>query len=250
MKTALLLHGQPRFVEECFNYIKTNLLIPNNCDVFIHMWYDDALVNNPYKFGGSGGWINQRIKQNIDKKIIELYGPVSYSIEAEKSFKNSALNFESSIKKYFKGALERPDREPNFRDRTINNMYSMWYSVAKVNDLKKCHELKNDFKYDYVIHTRTDLELRQPIICSQYDNNALYYIDMGQPDGMVSDWINFGSSEIMDNYSSIFVNIETYLKLLLKERNVFCNELLIRKVCDLFNISYKSYGWHATLPRF
>jgi len=250
MRVALLLHGQPRFVEQSFNYINSNLIVPNKCDVFAHFWYDNTLIENPYKYGGTGNWINQRIPKDIDKKIIELYNPITYSIDSSVEFKNSSLSFDESIKKYYKGALEKPELEPDFRNRQIKNMHSLWYSVMKVNELKKCYELKNDFKYDMVIQTRFDLELKTIINCLNHNNNSLYYAEMGQPDGMISDWINFGSSEIMDNYASIFVNIDTYIKYLLKERNVFCNELLIRKICDIFSIPFIGHSWNITLPRF
>lgn len=250
MRTALLIHGQPRFVEQCFPYINNNIIIPNSCDVFIHSWYDSSLIDFPYKYGGTGNWVHQRIPKDIDKKIIELYNPISYLIEPSKKFKNASLDFSNSISKYYKGALERPNLEPDFRNRQINNMYSLWYSVMQANILKKNYELANDFKYDTIIQTRFDLEIKNPITCSTYDKNVLHYMEMGQPDGMIADWINFGSSEIMDNYASIFLNIETHINQLLKERTVFCNELLIRKICDFFNIKYSAHSFNITLPRF
>ena len=44
MRIALLLSGQPRFIEEGSKYIIPNVCEGNNVDTFCHFWMDDALV--------------------------------------------------------------------------------------------------------------------------------------------------------------------------------------------------------------
>ena len=54
MRIALLLSGQPRFIEEGSEYILKNICEGNNVDTFTHFWMDDSLITKPYKFGGAG----------------------------------------------------------------------------------------------------------------------------------------------------------------------------------------------------
>ena len=150
MKTAIIICGQPRFVEECFPLINENLIGPNSPDVFAHLWFSEEMCDEPYKYGGAGQWKNQRIKKDSIEKFSELYNPTLLEVEKPKTFLNSNINFEESLKKYFYGAIDNKE-EPDFRFRTIRDNYSAKYSLLKSNMLKKTYELENDFKYDYVI---------------------------------------------------------------------------------------------------
>jgi hypothetical protein len=42
MRIALLLSGQPRFIEEGSEYILKNICEGNNVDTFTHFWMDDS----------------------------------------------------------------------------------------------------------------------------------------------------------------------------------------------------------------
>ena len=82
-----------------------------------------------------------------------------------------------------------------------------------------------------------------------YDMDFLYYQEMGQPDNMVSDWINFSNSKNMDIFSSIFNNFEYLSKICLKNYNAYSPESLIRAVCDKFEIKTKGISFGVELPR-
>ena len=77
MRIALLLSGQPRFIEEGSEYILKNVCEGNNVDTFCHFWMDDGLITKPYKFGGAGGWVHQRIDSKAVDKAFEIYRPVT-----------------------------------------------------------------------------------------------------------------------------------------------------------------------------
>lgn len=249
MKTAVIFCGQPRFVEECFPAIKRNIISPNKADVFAHLWFGEEITDNPYKHGGAGGWENQRIKSNAIEKFKDLYLPLSLLVERPRKFRNSSIHFEKSLERYFWGAIDNP-KEPNFKSRTIRDNYSAKYSLLQSNLLKKNYELENDFKYDCVIKIRTDLICHAPIIASDYDLEYIHYKEMGQKDGMISDWMNLGSSKNMDVYSSVFSTFELALDACLKDTGAYCNELLIRKTLDFFNIKTAGNNWNLDLPRF
>jgi hypothetical protein len=77
----------------------------------------------------------------------------------------------------------------------------------------------------------------------------LHYQEMGQPDRMVSDWINFSNSKNMDTYSSIFNNFENLTKICLSNYGAYSPESLIRAICDVFNIQTQSHSFGIELPR-
>ena len=63
MRIALCFSGQPRFVSEVSQLIKANVIGEYDVDVFAHLWFDEDLQTKPYKYGGDGGWKDQRIFQ-------------------------------------------------------------------------------------------------------------------------------------------------------------------------------------------
>jgi hypothetical protein len=146
---------------------------------------------------------------NIDLQLIELYKPKAFLIEPPKNFINK--NF-----KIPPARLERSKKMNNHKSWTdeehtsyiIKQLYSMYYSIYKSNELKELYALENGINYDYVIRLRFDLLPKQHIVCENYDPNYIYYLETGQPDNLISDWFNFGSNSIMNVYSSLFLHIE------------------------------------------
>ena len=101
MKIALCFSGQPRFVQECSEYIKQNVIRDYDVDVFVHLWFDEDLQNNPYKYGGNGDWVNQRISDSAVDVFKSIYNPVTISVEKSKKFIDSKLHFETSLNRYW-----------------------------------------------------------------------------------------------------------------------------------------------------
>lgn len=251
MKIALCFSGQPRFVSECSEYIKQNVIRDYDVDVFAHLWFDEDLQSKPYKYGGDGNWINQRIPQNTIEEFQQIYNPVSIITEKSKKFIDSKLHFESSLKRYWPGAINN-QLEPDYRNRTINNCLSYFYSLNEVNKLKKLYEYENDFKYDWVVRCRTDSMIHTKIHYKIYNPEVINFSGiMNQPDGMINDWFNFGGSEVMDAFMSVFsVSQLIFDKCMRENQNSWCHELLHRKMVDCFNIDIQSHPIMITLPRF
>jgi len=251
MKIALCFSGQPRFVKETYSLIKENVIRDNDVDVFGHLWFDQNLINEPYKHGGDGNWINQRIDSNSLDYFQTLYNPKKLLIEKSKKFINSNLLFDPSLKNYWKGAINNP-KEPNFKNRTINNTLSYFYSLNEVCKLKKLYEFENDLTYDVVIKCRTDSEVRTAIIYKNYNLNIINYTGiLNQSDGMIADWFNFGSSKIMDAFMSVFsVSSLIFDKCIDETEGKWCPELMHKKMIDCFGIGSQPHNIHITLPRF
>mgnify|MGYP006266847405 CR=1 FL=1 len=251
MKIALCFSGQPRFVSECSGYIKENVIRNYDVDVFAHLWFDEDLQTKPYKYGGNGDWVNQRIPQNAIENFKEIYNPVSIIVEPSRKFKNTKIHFETSLKRYWSGAIDNP-LEPDYQNRTINNTLSYFYSLNEVNKLKKLYEYENDFKYDWVVRCRTDSIVQTKMQYKIYNPEVINFSGlMNQPDGMINDWFNFGGSDVMDAYMSVFsVSQLIFEKCMRENQNAWCNELLHRKMVDCFGIDIQAHPIVVTLPRF
>ena len=251
MKIALCFSGQPRFISECSEYIKQNVIRNYDVDIFAHLWFDESISKNPYKYGGNGNWINQRISENAIDKFKEIYSPVSIVTEPSKKFYDSKIHFETSLNRYWPGSINNP-LDPDYKNRTINNCLSYFYSLNEVNKLKKLHEYENDFKYDWVIRCRTDSMVQTKMIYNIHNPEVINFTGiMNQPDGMINDWFNFGSSDVMDVFMSVFPVFQIILDKCMKEnKNAWCHELLHRKMVDCFGIDIQALPITITLPRF
>lgn len=251
MKIALCFSGQPRFVSECHQYIFDNVIRKYDVDVFAHLWFDESLQTQPYKYGGSGKWIDQRISENAIEEFSRIYNPVSIISEPSKKFIDSELHFETSLERYWQGSIDNP-LDPDYRNRTINNGLSYFYSLNEVNKLKKLHEYANDFKYDWVIRCRTDSMVQTKMYFEHHNPDVINFSGiMHQPDGMINDWFNFGGSDVMDAFMSVFPVSQLILNKCMRENNnAWCHELLHRKMVDCFGIDIQAHPIMITLPRF
>jgi hypothetical protein len=249
MKIAICFSGEPRFVEECYPLIKKNIIEVNSeIDLFVHTWYSEETSGKKLYSNSLSSFGESSIKKNIVEKIKDLYNPKSLIVENPKKFIDTNLNWGDSLNKYFGGGGDMISNN-EFRKIKINNFYSFLYSNMRSILLKKEYELSNDFKYDYVVRYRFDNITRSPIIFSSFDNKILHYQEMGQPDRMISDWINFSNSENMDIFSSIFQTINYLSKISINNYNGFSPESLIRSVCDKYDIPSRSHSFGIELPK-
>ena len=249
MKIAICFSGEPRFVNECFPLIKKNIIDVNDyIDFFIHTWFSDDIVDKKLYTNSISSFGESTIKKDVIEDINRLYNPKSIIVETPIKF-NSDVDWGSSMDRYFSGYKESGYSKIDFRDIKISNMYSFLYSNMKSILLKKEYELKNGIKYDAVVRFRFDNIVKSPILFLNYDMNFFHYQEMGQPDRMVSDWINFSNSNNMDTFSSIFNNFENITKICLSNYGAYSPESLIRTICDLFNIQTQGHGFGIELPR-
>jgi hypothetical protein len=253
MKIALCFSGQPRFIEEVAPSIKENVIGNYDVDVFAHLWFDDDLQSKPYKYGGTGKWKDQRISSDAINKFVEIYNPKKILVQNSKKFLDSNLsdNYLASLKRYKWGAIDNPE-EPNFNIRDVNNIISYYYSLQKVNTLKKEYEYDNDFKYDIVIKIRTDSIVHNKISYESFPRDRIYYSgNQNQPDGMINDWFNFGGSKVMDSFMNAFCVFDLCVdKCMEQTGGAWCCELIHRKMIDFFDIPCQALPIQITLPRF
>lgn len=213
-KVALCVSGQIREgLEECYNtWVKK--LDMDNIDVFSCVEGDDNKIN--------------RLKTLLNpKKILVVKKNLN-----EFDYINSELS---------------------------NTSISMFYKIYKANQLKTEYEKYNKFKYDVVIRIRPDLKLLSDIpIHKIFTNNVMYIPYLGpryvnvfnllsqNPFG-VSDQFSFGSSEMMDKYSNIYVDIENGN---MSSINNFTPEVQLLKYLNKRNINYKQYNQKLYIYNF
>lgn len=180
MKIALCLSGQARSFREGHKFLDENLFQGNDVDVFVHTWSD----------------IDDKDFQELDY----LYDPVEIT---------TTRRFDEHAFKDYKVVDER---------WPASNTFHMWYSVFLANQLKKEHELFEGITYDVVIRSRFDFALNTKLTLP-IDGDKLYvpndlikgYIEPNQLGA--NDQFAYGSSHVMDLYSSTFWNIERAYRL-------------------------------------
>ena len=204
MKVAVCLFGQPRNAVASYSYIYNNIILPNNADVFIHMHYDpdNLCIEKSHAR-------ECRLEPGLDRRLIDLYHPVKYLVEPPRHFHNKHIILdEKRLQRSFDMNSDKPWTKEEHSDHTLRQITSMFYSIYKSNELKELYALENGITYDYVIRLRFDLKVHEPIICANYEPHKLYYIEIGQPDQMICDWLNFGSNAIMNVVASTFLYME------------------------------------------
>ena len=258
MKVAVCLSGQPRNASQTFPYIYKNIIEPNDADVFMHMNFDSS---NKYMEKGHRNNGNCIAEEDIDRKLIELYKPKRVLVEKQKIFQNPNINICEKRLNNSMSMNKTADRR-GIRNHDVFCGYSMFYGIYKANELKELYSLENNFVYDYVIRIRYDFMPMEPLICSNYNSQFIHYLNIGQPDNIISDWFNMGSSQIMNCYSSMFLNFEyinsytIFKKSLRKDTGNTCYdntnciygpEHMIRDLMDLFHIQKNGLDFKARL---
>ncbi len=176
MKIALCLSGQPRCVQQGFEYHKKNLLDHYDVTVFCHVWQGPGL------------------------EYLSLYKPEVVMME------NSLTN---DLSKY----TRVPPPQPNWKVKDpARAAWNLTYSLMQANELKNVFEENNSMKFDWVIRSRYDFALNTVIPFTELDNNKLYIPNCRQTPtrDFGNDQFAFSSSENMDKYADCFKQIDKF----------------------------------------
>jgi len=173
MKIALCFSGQARSFKKGYEYYARNLFPFYSVDVFIHTWEFDN-----------------------SRELIDLYKPVSYIVEEP---------LKGDFDKIYPRAPMPEKWPPRF---TLFMIYSMEKSCW----LKKEHEEKNNYKYDWVIKSRTDYALNVRIPFEKLDSSKMYipHCRMVPTRDFGNDQFAFSSSENMDKRMTIYRNRDLF----------------------------------------
>jgi hypothetical protein len=131
-------------VGSVFDLIHSNIILPNNCDVFLHTWDHD----------------------NIDS-VLSIYDPKTSCIEDPITFHENSLF--DDIKHLRRKLLFDHDHK-NRR----NAILSRWYSLKKSVNLATCHAQESGFVYDKIFVTRFDMLLKKKVDLSVLSSEKFY----------------------------------------------------------------------------
>ena len=216
MKTAVCISGQPRFFDIGQHFIYNNIIKPNDCDVFLHAWYDKNKPGSPYSCASWNEGMSDVSGEETDRILLEMYQPKLYTFEPEyKSFPTPR-----DIEEY---------ETKNTTDATANIIFSMFDSICKSIKLKEKYEKENDFTYDCVVRLRYDCAVIDSIDFSGISKhqdfaNSIYYCDVIRNPNVMCDYFNFGSSKNMDKYAEIFDNLDSYWN---EDKALLCGEEML-----------------------
>ena len=159
------------------NHLEKNILQQNDVDIFFHTW--DVQLEN---------------------KMVELYQPVDYKVEAQKKF--HIPNFVGSYNVGGGGYSEQRGQAH----------YSRWYSFKEVNKLKEKYEKENNFQYDLVMQSRLDLCWTEILSFSKEFNPDYFYTSTP----VLSQFLEYpdrwfiSSSNKMNEFSKLYDLITDY----------------------------------------
>lgn len=203
MRVALCLSGQSRNWQKSIQTIKSKIIRNLDADVFIHTWEH---IGNHVAHSETDNYYHDKSK--LDSSFVDILNPISVEIEEpdyEKFIRMMCLK--DSSKRYY-------------------NTRMMWYSIYKSNELKRKYEEKIRIKYDVVIRCRFDLQIKNfDMNGYMYLKNTIYLPPNQNTDirfnsemmnlfssfgtsYMPNDQLAYGSSELMDYYSSVFLEME------------------------------------------
>jgi len=191
---------------------------------------------------------------NIKEKIINKFESVDVYIHVTKneSTEDKYLNNinESEEINYITNTLNPITLiyEPNivwFENKEKNNLYNKWSKYFKLNQIKNDNEIKFG-KYDLVIKYRPDLDLITEVFNHEIKENSIYIpkdskMDKNKltnpTDNYVCDILAYGKSKIMDDYFSIYKNLDS-----LTEEYGNVSETVLFHYLEKHNIPYEKIG--------
>jgi hypothetical protein len=236
MRTALCLFGQPREFLNNWRRIKSNVVDPNNCDVFFHAWYDpNDLSMHKLTPNHEGRCFTPGLQNALDK----ITCAKSSIIEKQRNFfikpwEISEKTFEACW------PWARKYGEERFRKNRIFAHQSMWYSIHKSISLKEEYAHENNFQYDCVFVMRFDVYPTEPVNASEYDLSFLQTHDNRYRDPKarreVSDWFMFSNDSNINVVGTTYFTLDHHMKRMVEADKITTNEGYLREQLDLFSI--------------
>ena len=151
MKIAVLLQGDPRFCLE-FDHFLEKLSGYDQVDWFCYLWGDNDTTS--FLVNGSGHRVIAPAWQQPDP--VWALNKLQSNLPAN----HTVVGFTLAEQKH----LSWPPILINYASESQQpNVWKMWYSQFKANELRVAHEKAMGFEYDLVIRTRPDVALNDQI---------------------------------------------------------------------------------------
>lgn len=200
MRIAIQISGEFRMLHLSHEKFLQNLTHPlqnqgHEVDIFIHSWFRKESGVGTFHFPERGNWHNTMVVYNHDIGI-QAYSPKGYQIEIY-------------------------DEKTELH--TKPRMFSMFYGICAVNEIRKEYEKSQNITYDLVMRYRTDCILDESIASMFIPNmfiiprsiSVTTYDGAEEADNLQQycDWISWGPPETMDQYCNTYLNLENLTKM-------------------------------------
>jgi len=168
MKVALCFHGQPRNWLSAVPYIKNNILLNYDTDIFGHTWWDELQIGKEYQTSPFTGGKKYFITEGDIEKLKQTYDFRDFKVDAPRNFLN-----EKKYKVYI----------PEKHDILINSLKSRYFSLKTVLNMTQKYEKENNLDYDWLLLTRYDIEILMMPNLNNLEQNKIYvenYVHRGR----------------------------------------------------------------------
>jgi len=192
MKIALCFSGQPRFIEECQDNIKKNLIDGYDVDIFAHGWWHPSYKGRVIAFESEAKF--DEIEEASDT-FNRVYSPIRSFFEPQIDFAKYLVRY--NMKKNF-CEIENEI----FVKKALFTQLSSLYSIMMADQLLGPERSK----YDIVARVRTDLLFEQKVKWENFNSQSLKVSD-GRPVagwGPFCDWFAFGDPNSILAYTNMF----------------------------------------------
>lgn len=160
LKLAVQIFGHLRTFEQCADSIRTYLLEPFDCDVFMHTWTETESKTKT--------WHKEKCAlQTVDKNTLDrlktYYNPKEIKVEAQQI---PPADLE-------RGCLHNKGVNPI----SAAGMNFMLHSQKQVNFIRKQYQKKHNTQYDYIVMIRPDVRLNTPLPFEEWNREISETID-------------------------------------------------------------------------
>jgi hypothetical protein len=204
MKVALLLFGQPRFIENAQTlYTYRNIIKKYDADVFCHVWHQES---GSYPTSTCSTLNGCDVHKNAIDIIKENYKPKAIAVETGCKF------FMPLPAKAFLDA-RFTNRAAHWNEHNYSCVLSQMYSIQSVSRLFEQYEAESQSNYDWIILGRFDgLIKSMPILNDARLPKNKFYISDQHPNfpdlvfcyaRRFCDW----SSNVFDDVESVYHTI-------------------------------------------
>lgn len=235
MKTALVLSGQPRCLDQCFDSLKKFIIAPLEADVFFHFWntsflpFEDRITKVLYGTEYIPEW--KAFDGEYASKYMPLLNPKRFIVEPQIYINDS----------HFRQACN--PMNSRMQAKAFLHVLSMFYSINRAHQCMTEWTEKTGIKYDIMIRCRTDMLFWQtPDISGA--NNILIPENDGY--GGLNDQLAISDNwNHMNVYASCLDNIQT----LFDAGTNFHPETILRDHLKMHNIPVRLIGQSYGLIR-
>lgn len=210
MKVAIIIAGHMRCWNQMFPYFKANFIDRYNPDIFISTWNDEGW----WKWGNEKG-VYERSPDIFFDEVRDLYNPVSIIHEDydlfDSMFKKEAERFKNTI-------------------GWPKNVISQTYRWNKGLNLLQYHIDTTGKQYDFIIRTRTDLEILGQL--PEINPSKFYTLHNEYAQGGINDVINIGNLDSITKMNTMYLQLDD----LYKRTNTFCAHIFAQEIVKKYNL--------------